>query len=105
MTTPVPAPAPAPVSDGRTLGIVGLILAIFFSLIGLIVSIVALNQSKKAGVSNGPAVAGIVIGIIGLVVGLIVAITTIAGIVSLASTCAELGPGIHTDGPVTITCG
>lgn len=49
---------------GKTLGIVGLILAIFFNVIGMIVSIVAYLQSKKAGYSNGFAVAGIVVGAI-----------------------------------------
>ena len=46
MTTPAPTPAPgpAPVSDGKTLGIVGLVLAFVFSLAGLIVSIIANTQ-------------------------------------------------------------
>lgn len=74
MTTPVPAP----VSDGKTLGIVGLVLAFLFSLAGLIVSIIARNQSKAAGVPNGPATAGIIISIIGLVFGVIAIIANIA---------------------------
>ena len=104
MTTPVPASAP--VSDGKTLGIVGLVLAFLFSLAGLIVSIIARGQSKRAGVSNGPATAGIVISIIGLVIGVIIAGTTIAGFVALAGACADLGPGVHDLGNGgTITCG
>jgi len=80
MTTPAPTPAPgpAPVSDGKTLGIVGLVLAFVFSLAGLIVSIIARNQSKAAGVPNGPATAGIIISIIGLVIGVIAVIVNIA---------------------------
>jgi hypothetical protein len=80
MTTPAPAPAPgaAPVSDGKTLGIVGLVLAFVFSLAGLIVSIIARNQSKAAGVPNGPATAGIIISIIGLVITVIWIIVAIA---------------------------
>ncbi|WP_395639079.1 hypothetical protein [Pseudolysinimonas sp.] len=80
MTTPAPTPAPgpAPVSDGKTLGIVGLVLAFVFSLAGLIVSIIARNQSKAAGVPNGPATAGIIISIIGLVIGAIAVIANIA---------------------------
>lgn len=54
---------------GRTLGIVGFVLAIVFNIIGLIVSIIAYNQSKKAGYSNGFAVAGIVIGAVLFVLG------------------------------------
>lgn len=80
MTTPAPTPAPgpAPVSDGKTLGIVGLVLAFVFSLAGLIVSIIARNQSKAAGVPNTPATVGIVVSIIGLVIGVIVVIANIA---------------------------
>lgn len=80
MTTPAPTPAPgsAPVSDGKTLGIVGLVLAFVFSIAGLIVSIIANNQSKAAGVENGPAKAGIILSIIFLVLGVIATILYIA---------------------------
>ncbi len=76
MTTPAPTPqpGPAPVDDGKTLGIVGLVLAFVFSLAGLIVSIIANNKSKAAGVENGPAKAGIILSIIFLVLGVIFAI-------------------------------
>ncbi|CAN5290650.1 hypothetical protein BH09ACT3_BH09ACT3_13500 [soil metagenome] len=67
---------------GKTLGIVGLILAIFFNLIGLIISAVALNQSKKAGFKNGPAKAGVIVGAI--LVGLGVIITIISIVASAA---------------------
>ncbi len=63
MSTPT---APA-ASDGRALGIVGLVLAFVFSLAGLIVSIIARNQSKAAGVTNTPATVGLVLSIIFLV--------------------------------------
>ena len=56
---------------GKTLGIVGLIVAIFFSLIGLIISVIAFNQSKAAGFKNTPAKAGIIIGAVFLVLGII----------------------------------
>ena len=110
MTTPapVPAPGPAPVSDGKTLGIVGLVLAFVFALAGLIVSIIARGQSKRAGVSNGPATAGIVISIIIMVLGLIIAIAFAALGASIfggiAQVCAELGSGVHEVGGVTYTC-
>jgi hypothetical protein len=108
MTTPAPAPAPgaAPVSDGKTLGIVGLVLAFLFSLAGLIVSIIARNQSKRAGVPNGPATAGIIISIIGIIITAIIVGLSIAGAVALLGACAEAGPGIHTlDNGGTLTCG
>ena len=62
---------PAPVSDGKTLGIVGLVLAFVFSLAGLIVSIIARNQSKAAGVTNTPANVGLVLSIVFLVLSVI----------------------------------
>jgi hypothetical protein len=63
--------APTPVSDGKTLGIVGLVLAFVFSLAGLIVSLIARNQSKAAGVTNTPAKVGVVLSIIFLVISVL----------------------------------
>lgn len=60
---------------GRTMGIVGLILAIFCSLIGMIVSIIAFNKSKAAGFKNNIALAGIIVGAVLFVVGIIVNLT------------------------------
>ena len=54
-------PPPAAQDPGRTLGIVGLILAFFCSLIGMIISIVAYRQSAQAGYKNNIALAGIII--------------------------------------------
>ncbi len=78
MTTPTPAPAPqpAPAGDfpGKTLGIVGLVLAILVPLVGLIISVVANNQSKAAGFPNQLAKIGIIVGAILTVLGIIVSI-------------------------------
>jgi hypothetical protein len=96
--------AVAPASNaGKTLGIVGLILSFFSGPIGLIVSAVARSQSKKAGLKNGPATAGIVIGVLSTIC-LILAI--VLPIVLVGSQCASLGSGEHVsdDGAVTITC-
>ena len=109
MTTPAPSPAAAPVSDGKTLGIVGLVLAFLIPLAGLIVSIVARGQSKKAGVPNTPAKVGLILSIIFMILGLIFTIVFVAGGATLfggiAAACAELGPGVHEVGGVTYTCG
>ncbi len=56
-----------PASDGRTLGIVGLVLAFIFSPAGLIVSVIARSRSKGAGAQNTPATVGLVLSIIFLV--------------------------------------
>jgi len=95
MTTPTPAPAAAPVVPGKTLGIVGLILAFLAPLIGFIVSLVARSQSKKAGVSNTPATAGIIIGLIGTIILIIVVVVSVVSGAALLSQCAELGPGTY----------
>ena len=58
---------PSPTSTdfpGKTLGLVGLILAIVAPLIGIIVSAVALSQSKKAGYENKLAKIGLIVGIV-----------------------------------------
>lgn len=60
---------------GRTMGIVGLVLAIFCSLIGMIVSIIAYNKSKAAGFKNNIALAGVIVGAVFFVIGLILNIT------------------------------
>lgn len=69
MTTP--APAPAPVVPGKTLGIVALIVTFFFSVVGLILGLVARSQSKAAGVQNTPATVAIILGIIFTVVSIL----------------------------------
>lgn len=109
MTDATPAPAPA-ASDGKTLGVVALIFAFVFQLLGLILGIVASGQSKRAGVKNTPAKVAIILSIIFMVIGVIIAISVIAGggalFGGLLAACGELGPGVHelADG-TTITCG
>jgi cytochrome b561 len=92
MTTPTPAPAPqpAPADDfpGKTLGIVGLVLAILVPLVGLIISFVANNQSKAAGYPNQLAKIGIIVGAILTALGLI---GTIIYVVALGSIFASAG--------------
>src|SRR5215212_1434465 len=68
-------PGPPPADPGRTLGIVGLILAFFCSLIGLIISIIAYRQSQQAGYKNNIALAGIIVGAVSLAFGLILQFT------------------------------
>jgi hypothetical protein len=109
--TPAPAPAPVPAAPatagpGKTLGIVGLILAFIgpVSLIGLILSIVARSQSKKAGLTNTPATVGIVIGIIVLVGTIILFVGLGISSAALLAQCADLGPGVHDVNGVTVTC-
>lgn len=86
MTTPPPAQPAAPADfPGKTLGIVGLVLAIVAPLVGLIISIVANNQSKAAGYPNQLAKIGIIVGAILTALGAIVIVIQIVTFASLAS--------------------
>lgn len=70
------APVQATV-PGKTLGIVALVLAIVpigLQLVGLILGIIALVQSKRAGHKNGFALAAIIVSAVLFVIGVIVAI-------------------------------
>jgi len=99
-------PQPVPVTDpARTLGIAGLVLSVFTSVIGLIVSIVAFRKSKRAGFKNGAALAGIIVGTITTLGVLTAGIVGGIAATSLVSTCQDLGPGQHVVNGVTYTCG
>ncbi len=85
---PTPQPAGPPAQDpGRTLGIVGLILSIVCGgLIGLIVSLIAFNMSKKAGYKNNIALAGIIVGAVVLVIWIISSIAYYSMMMAAVST-------------------
>jgi hypothetical protein len=108
MTDPVvPQPAPVVVTGvpGKGLGIAGLIIDFFIPILGLILSIVARSQSKRAGFKNTPATVGIVLGIL-FTVGAIIAIAvSVAALGGIAAQCANLGAGTHVVNGVTYTCG
>lgn len=65
-------------NPGKGLGIAGFILAFFFPFIGLPLSIVGFVKSKKAGVSNGLAFAGIILNSVFIVVGIFLILITVA---------------------------
>ncbi len=68
---------------GKTLGIIGLVLAFLISIAGLVVSIIALKKSKAAGFKNTPAK-------VGIVVSIIVSVLWIAGIIIVAVALVNL---------------
>lgn len=90
---------------GRTLGIVAFVLSFFTGIIALILGIVALVQSRKAGQKNGWAVAAIIISsvltVIGIIVGifLIIAFTAAAG---LGTEALQACQAIDFTGTVTV---
>ncbi len=105
------APAPQP---GKTMGIIGLILSCLFfvpyaSLVGVILSIVAFVQSRKARMSNGPALAGIIVGAVVFLLTVLATVALFFFAVDTASTiydvCTEQGAGtVFVDGE-RIDCG
>jgi hypothetical protein len=100
------APLGPNADPGRTLGIIGLVLAFVASIAGIIVSAIALRESRRAGYSNGFAIAGLILSIVFSVVGLIIAIFVVFGIIATLQQCAALGPGVHQLGNgLTFTCG
>jgi len=60
-------PTQPAVNPGHGLGVAALILAFFISPLGIILGIVGLLKSKKAGFKNGLALAGIIIGALSLI--------------------------------------
>ena len=67
-------------NPGKGLGIASLVLSLVgIHLIGLILGIIGLTQSKKVHKTNGMAIAGIIISAIGLMLGTIFVIALIAG--------------------------
>ncbi|MCY0905238.1 DUF4190 domain-containing protein [Arthrobacter sp. H14-L1] len=68
---------------GKTLGIIGLVLAFLISIAGLVVSIIALQKSKAAGFKNTPAK-------VGIFVSIIVSVLWIAGIIIVAIALVNL---------------
>lgn len=95
--------APA-VDPNRTLGLIGLVLAFLTSIVGLVISAVALRRSKKAGFKNTPALAGVIVGIVTTIAGLVIAGLLIFATTSLIGQCKDLGPGTHTVDGVSYTC-
>ncbi|MHA7274851.1 hypothetical protein ACX80Z_15665 [Arthrobacter sp. TMT4-20] len=93
-------------NPGKTLGIVGMICSIIWpiSVVGLIISIVAMVKSRKARMGNGFALAGIIIGAIGVITGILAVIVIIAGVSFVTEVCGDLGPGVHQYEGTEITC-
>ncbi|MHA7264393.1 DUF4190 domain-containing protein [Arthrobacter sp. TMN-37] len=83
-------------AGGRTLGIVGLILAFLISPVGLIISIIAMVRARIEGTRTGTALAGIIVGLIGtvlLVIGAFVVASLVPDFVQLTEQCQGLGSG------------
>ena len=89
---PVSGPAAPAASNG--LSVAALILAIFIAPVGLILGIVALVKSKKAGQKNGLALAAVFIGAVLTVIEIIIAIVVVMSIIAAAALVAGSGTEI-----------
>lgn len=106
-----PADAPAP---GKTMAIVALILAIVpgTQLIGLILGIVALVQSRKAGRKNGMAIAAIIISIVLMIIAIIIIVLAVVAFQAVGGTdlitqvnaCLDDPTGSVTVQGITMSC-
>lgn len=100
---------------GKTLGIVALVLAIVpvgLQLVGLILGIVALVQSRKAGQKNGIALAAIIVSGVLLVltiIGIILAVALFnaaggADLINQVNACLNDPTGNVVVNGITVTC-
>lgn len=105
---PGPPAQPAGTFPGKGLGIAGLVFAFLVPLVGLILSLIAKSQSKKAGAKNTPAKVGVVVSSVLLALSIVIAIVSVVIFANLAAqlaeACATLGPGVHQVDAVTYTC-
>ncbi len=92
----------ATATPGRTLGIVGFILAILIAPVGLVISIIAFVQSRKAKTGNGFALAGIIIGAVFTVLGAILIAVIASFAADLAGQIIEACQGLPSGSPVTV---
>ncbi|WP_345802079.1 DUF4190 domain-containing protein [Microbacterium sp. AZCO] len=102
---PPPTPqygAPPPANPGRTMGIVAFILSFFVQLIALILGIIALVQSRKAGQKNGFALAAIIISVVLMVLGIIIAFAVVVPLISLSVDTLQACQAVDFSGTVEV---
>lgn len=100
-----PATYGAPVSPtipGRTMGIVAFILSFFIQLVALILGIIALVQSKKAGHKNGFALAAIIISSVLMVLGVILFFAIVIPLISFSAEVFEACSAVDFSGTVEV---
>jgi hypothetical protein len=104
--------APNENPPGKTLGIVAIPVAVFFSVIGIILGFVAKSQSKKVGFKNTPATVAIIVGFVTLVLSIVATVLIFMALAAgLEATsqyidefCAQMGPGTHEVAGEEFTC-
>lgn len=84
----------------------GFVLSFFavLNVAALVISIIALVRSDRAGYRNRFALAGLVISSIGVLITVILIVAAVSALVGAAQMCAQLGTGVHVVGSATCTC-
>jgi hypothetical protein len=95
------APASATI-PGRTMGIVAFILSFFVQLVALILGIVALVQSRKAGHKNGWAVAAIIISVVLMVLGVVLFFAIAIPLLTFSSEALQACQAVDFSGSVQV---
>lgn len=89
----------------RQLAILGLVLSLTISVAGLVVSIIALVQARRAGRWDPAAIAGIIVGIIGIGVFFLALWYVLQLLEGQVGPCQGLAPGTYGEGRFTYECG
>ncbi|WP_051388961.1 hypothetical protein [Arthrobacter sp. 35W] len=86
-TAPNGAYQGAPAQDpGKVMGIISIILPfVGLGLVGLILGLIGMSKSKKAGFKNTPALVGVILGALAIVITIVVAIIGISAATQLAT--------------------
>ncbi|MFC7622855.1 hypothetical protein [Microlunatus sp. GCM10028923] len=85
---------------GQVMGIVGLVLAFVFSLIGLACCVGAVIRSHRAGYVNVPAIIGIPVAVLTMIISAVFGPT----ISAMIADCLVPGSGIYVPGAPAATC-
>ena len=90
---------------GADLSVSGMVFAFFMPPLGLLLSILGLKKSKKAGVRNRLALAGTIISSVTTALSMGILIFFISTLVTVSQKCGELGSGTHyLDSTTKIQC-
>jgi hypothetical protein len=87
---PVTMPRPASEDPGFGLGIAALVSSFFVQIVGLVLGILALQQSKRAGFENPAAIAAIIVSAAGMVIAAVIIVATIVFAVVIVGFVAVL---------------
>jgi hypothetical protein len=98
-----------PTDPGQTLGILSLVFAFIFPLVGLVLGIIGHSKSKKAGFKNGLSIAGIVISIVSIIVTTLIFMAVVGlgfwAVNESKKICDQYGPGNHYVNGASYNCG